>query len=386
MTTWRKVALGELLRRSDEPAIIDPTAEYHEVTIRLWGKGIVSRGKILGSDVVSVRRMVRANQLIMSKIDARNGAIGLVPPELDGAIVSNDFPSFAFHDSGKCDPAFMGWLVRSTPFVEICKAASEGTTNRVRIKEDRFLNQEIALPPLADQKTLVAHFDALAEKVRQIEEHLDAVERAAEHLLAVRFRDCISAAPLRQMAEIAPLIRREQSIELDGSYPELGIRSFGRGTFHKPPLSGSDVGRKRLYRIEPGDLLFSNVFAWEGAIAVAQPKDAGRFGSHRFITCCVNSELTSAEFLRYYFLSDEGMLKIGEASPGGAGRNRTLGLEKLMAIEVPVPPLVTQRAFDLLQSEVVALRTKHAAIREANSALLPATLERVFSTGDAAHA
>jgi type I restriction enzyme S subunit len=62
-----------------------------------------------------------------------------VPIELDGAIVSNDFPSFEFRDLGRCDPAFMGWLVRSAPFVELCRAASEGTTNRVRIKEDRFL-------------------------------------------------------------------------------------------------------------------------------------------------------------------------------------------------------------------------------------------------------
>lgn len=181
------------------------------------------------------------------------------------------------------------------------------------------------------------------------------------------------------MAEVAPLIRREQSIDLNGSYPELGIRSFGKGTFHKPPLSGGDVGTKRLFRIEPDDLLFSNVFAWEGAIAIAQPGDAGRLGSHRFISCVPDCRLTSADFLRYYFLTDEGMLKIGEASPGGAGRNRTLGLEKLMAIEIPMPSLATHISFDRLQADIAALKTKHAAIRAANAALLPATLERVFS-------
>lgn len=77
--------------------------------------------------------------LILCASNARNGAIGLVPPELDGAIVSNDFPSFEFRDPSLCDAAFMGWLVRSAPFVDLCKAASEGTTNRVRIKEERFL-------------------------------------------------------------------------------------------------------------------------------------------------------------------------------------------------------------------------------------------------------
>lgn len=379
MKSWPKVALGQLISRADETAVLDPLEQYHEVTIKLWGKGVLSRGKVLGSDVVSVRRVVRENQLILSKIDARNGAIGLVPPELDGAIVSNDFPSFSFNDLEQCDPAFMGWLVRSTPFVDLCKAASEGTTNRVRIKEDLFLDQQIALPPLAEQQAIVARLDSLTDKTRQLEAHLDAVERDAEHLLALRFRDAIANAPLRTMAEIAPLVRREQHIDLNGSYPELGIRSFGKGTFHKPPLSGGDVGTKRLFSIEPGDLLFSNVFAWEGAIAIAQAEDAGRFGSHRFISCVPDRRLTSADFLRYYFLTDEGMLKIGEASPGGAGRNRTLGLEKLMAIEVPMPALTTQQTFDRLQAEIAALKAKHAAIRKANAALLPATLERVFA-------
>lgn len=73
------------------------------------------------------------------------------------------------------------------------------------------------------------------------------------------------------------------------------------------------------------------------------------------------------------------MLKIGEASPGGAGRNRTLGLEKLMAIEVPVPSLAAQQTFDRLQADVAALKARHAAIRQANAALLPATLERLFA-------
>ena len=379
MTKWPATAVGEVLHRRSEPARIDPDREYHEVTIKLWGRGVVSRGKVRGGEVVSVRNVVRAGQLILSKIDARNGAIGLVPPELDGAIVSNDFPSFEFADSRQLDPAFMGWMVRSRHFVDLCKAASEGTTNRVRIKEDRFLTQQIVLPPLAEQQAVVSRLDTLADKVRQVNDHLDAVERDADRLLAVRFRDAIAGAPVRPMAEVAPLVRREIAIELEGSYPELGIRSFGKGTFHKPPLSGADVGTKRLFSIEPGDLLFSNVFAWEGAIAVAQPEDAGRFGSHRFITCRVDPEVTSPEYLRYYFLTDAGLEMIGEASPGGAGRNRTLGLEKLMAIQVPIPSPATQRTFDVLQTKVAELKARHATIRQANDALIPATLERVFN-------
>jgi type I restriction enzyme S subunit len=374
-----KVALGELLRRSDEAAVLDPAAEYHEVTIKLWGKGVVSRGKVCGSDVVSVRRVVRANQLILSKIDARNGAIGLVPPELDGAIVSNDFPSFEFRDPERCDAAFMGWLVRSAPFVELCKVASEGTTNRVRIKEDRFLDQQIGLPPLSEQQAIVAHLDALAAKSHEVEAHLDAVERDAEHLLALRFRDVIADAPLRPMADVAPLVRREVNIDPEQNYTELGVRSFYKGTFHRRTVMGSDFSWQDLYRIQAGDLVFSNIMAWEQAIAIAKPEDDGCVGNHRMLTCEADAEVAAPGFLWHYFTTEEGFAKIYAASPGTAARNRTITASALLAINVPVPPLAAQQTFNRLQAEVDALKVKHVAIRQANAGLQPATLERVFA-------
>jgi hypothetical protein len=41
-----------------------------------------------------------------------------------------------------------------------------------------------------------------------------------------------------------------------------------------------------------------------------------------------------------------------------------------------------QRTFDALQSKVAALKARHANICQANDALIPATLERVFSGVD----
>jgi type I restriction enzyme S subunit len=379
MKAWPKVALGELLQRTEEAANIDPASEYHEITIRLWGKGVISRGKVRGSDVVSARHTVRKNQLILSKIDARNGAIGLVPPELDGAIVSNDFPSFAFHDIGKCNPAFMGWLVRSAPFVELCKAASEGTTNRVRIKENRFLEQQIPLPPLPEQQAIVAFLDALAEKNRQVEVHLDAVERDAEHLLALRFRSAIADAVMRPMAEVAPVIRRSVEIDIGMRYREVGARSFGKGLFVKPDFNGAEATWQKPVWIKSGDLVFSNIKAWEGAIATANHAHDGCIASHRYITCVPVTALATSAFLVYYLLSEDGLEKISLASPGTADRNRTLSLGNLGKITVPVPPLPTQLTFDHLQAEIAALKAKHTSIRQANAALLPAMLERMFA-------
>lgn len=377
MKAWPIVPLADVLQHRKEFITIDDTQQYKRCRVQLHAKGVLLRDTVSGADIKTKKQQVcRAGEFLVAEIDAKMGGLGLVPAELDGAVVSSHY--FLFEIDESClDARYLDHYCRTERFRKQVEA--QGSTNYAAIRPADVLAYTIPLPPLPEQQALVARLDALAEKTRQVEAHLDAVERDAEHLLALRFRDAIANAPLRPMAEIAPLVRREQSIDLNGSYPELGIRSFGKGTFHKPPLSGGDVGTKRLYRIEPGDLLFSNVFAWEGAIAIAQPEDAGRFGSHRFITCQANPELTTAAFLRYYFLTDEGMLKIGEASPGGAGRNRTLGLEKLMAIEVPMPSLAEQQIFDRLQAEIAALKAKHTAIREANAALLPATLERVFT-------
>jgi type I restriction enzyme, S subunit len=117
----------------------------------------------------------------------------------------------------------------------------------------------------------------------------------------------------------------------------MGIRSFGKGTFLKPVLTGAQLGNKRVYRVRVGDLVFMNVFAWEGAIVVAQADDDERVGSHRFLTHEVNPDLATPEFLCFHFLTPHGLEDIGAASPGSAGRNRTLGIDKLAQIQVPVP-------------------------------------------------
>lgn len=180
------------------------------------------------------------------------------------------------------------------------------------------------------------------------------------------------------MSEVAPLVRHQVEIEADAWYPELGIRFFGKGTFHKEAIKGSEMGSKRIYQIMPGDLLFSNVFSWEGAIAVVKPEDKDRFGSHRFITCVPDTERVTAQFLCWWLLSSEGIADIRAASPGAAGRNKTLGIKKLEAIEVPIPPLKAQQDFGELIKRIQRARTIHQQNAASLEALMPALLDQAF--------
>lgn len=253
----------------------------------------------------------------------------------------------------------------------------QGTAN-MSMKAADIATVKLPLPPLSEQQAIVARIDALTEKIRYVEEHLDAVERDAEHLVALRFRDTTSNAPLLPIYEVAPVVRRPVEIRVDASYREIGARSFGKGLFVKPAFDGATVTWQKPVWVKSGDLVFSNIKAWEGAIAVASDAHDGCIASHRYITCVPDPMRATTGFLAYYLLSEDGLEKVGSASPGTADRNRTLSLGNLAKIHVPVPPLASQQSFDRFHAKITALKTLHTSIRAANSALLPATLERVF--------
>ena len=378
MTEWPNVPLHAILSRAHEWIDLAPDAQYRRVTIRLHGRGVVQRDVVSGGAMAGQKRlMIRSGQLILSKIDARNGAIGIVPADLDGAIVSSDFPTFSV-DRSQVDPTYLGWMCRTRTLVAMCRAASEGTTNRVRLKEDRFLNMRIPLPPLAEQLRIVAHIDAVAARVQAAQRLRQAIEIEQFDFLVGVYRNITTAAPRFRMDRVAPLTRRPVSIDPSTMYHELGVRSFGKGTFHKPAISGADLAAKKVYWLKPGDLVFNIVFAWERAVAVVQQRDDGRIGSHRFLACVPRSGIATAGFLWLHFMTAEGLEQLGEASPGGAGRNRTLGLEALARIEVPIPPYGDQLRVDDLLSRVTALKQTTAGIDTELAALVPAVLESEF--------
>lgn len=380
MKAWPKVPLSELLRPVNEPVAVRQDRKYPNFGIYSFGRGLFAKPPIDGMQTsASTLYRVRAGNFIYSRLFAFEGSYGLVDEAFEGHYVSNEYPSFEI-DRSRLLPGFVKAYFQSPEVWRAIAMGSKGVgSRRIRVQPEKVLEHRIPLPPLAEQQSLVARLDALTEKTRQVESHLDAAERDADHLLALRFRDAIAHAPQQPMSKIAPSVRRNVDIDIAKRYREVGARSFGKGLFIKPDFDGAEATWEKPVWIESGDLVLSNIKAWEGAIAVADESHDGSIASHRYITCIPDPTRVTARFLAYYLLSEDGLERIGLASPGTADRNRTLSLGNLGKIEVPVPPLPTQQAFDHLQSRITALKAKHAALRQGNAALVPATLERVFA-------
>jgi type I restriction enzyme S subunit len=167
------------------------------------------------------------------------------------------------------------------------------------------------------------------------------------------------------VGEVLRLKRRAVLVDPVQEYVEVGVRSFGRGIFHKDPVEGAALGNKRVFEIQPDDLVISNVFAWEGAIAVASDAERGMIGSHRFMTFVPVGDCIDIRWASWFFRSEPGLELIRKASPGSAGRNRTLAIDRLEALEIPLPPIEEQQriAARLDHVEAAADALRERAIR-----------------------
>ena len=131
-------------------------------------------------------------------------------------------------------------------------------------------------------------------------------------------------------------------VDLERYYTQIGIRSHGKGIFHKAPVTGESLGNKRVFWVQSDCLVLNIVFAWEQAVAKTSKNEIGFIASHRFpMFGPVEGEI-DIDFIISFFLRPRGKRLLGLASPGGAGRNRTLGQNDFEKLKVIVPSLPEQ--------------------------------------------
>lgn len=155
----------KLVRRSVN---VQDDVNYKQVTIGMNNSGVRLRGFKEGFAIgVKNQARVHLGDLVFSRIDMRNGAIGFVPEELDGAIVGNDFPVCVIDE--KVSKNYLEWCFKTKDFRQQSEAKSAGATNRRKMKRDNFLNLEVPLPERRIQDSLALKFEKLnleADRIR----------------------------------------------------------------------------------------------------------------------------------------------------------------------------------------------------------------------------
>jgi type I restriction enzyme S subunit len=138
----------------------------------------------------------------------------------------------------------------------------------------------------------------------------------------------------------------------DKEYNEIGIRSHGKGIFHKEGVIGATLGNKRCFWIKKDLLTLNIVFAWERAVAKTSDKEVGMIASHRFPMYEPIVGVLNLDYILTFFLTPRGRHLLELASPGGAGRNKTLGQSDFEKLKIPVPSVKEQIRISNFLSEL----------------------------------
>jgi len=391
----RTVKLGSLLKRRNVTVPISPTSSYQEVTVRLWGKGVVSRGVIPGARIGSDRRFqVKCGELLLSRIDARNGAIGIVPSDLDGAVVTNDFPVFDI-DQSQLDRSFIHWITKSSLFVEECARASEGTTNRVRLKEDRFLNIEIRLPALQEQTRLSERVAELNNKLTDAHRlrvmalsELDALVPSLRDRLFSQLQSDTTVTK-RQLGEVARIRTgyafRSEDYRETGSliFRVSNIRENGDVDLASCVYLDPTLEEKLSeYRLLVGDILMVMVGGSVGKLCMlppAMPPALMNQNMWRFNP--LNPQELSPRYLFHFLHWCNNNLKSGLTSSTHGHLTQTV----YKAYKIPVPSVVSQKQIEgLLDAALDKVRLLKGLQAEGDRevrAILPTLLNNLFLSG-----
>ena len=392
--TWATARLGDVLRTTTREEPVDRSATYRLLGVRLDGKGPFLREEKAGAAISATKlASVQAGGFIYSRLFAWRGAFGVIPPELDGCHVSGEFPTFAAVPE-RLDLNFLRYWFRLPETLRSVEAWCSGSTplTRNRLKEERFLALEVPLPPLAEQRQIVARIKRLAAKVSEAQEISGSAAKASASVVDAELDRVFIALSATSQGTV---------IEDSGGYVTSGPRGWGK--FY------SEHGTRRLVRVEnvndrrvdlsiaarvslplgAGDVERSQIK--KGDVLVTITGAIGRVGvvTGFDLPCHVSQHVAlirppkglCPEYL-YWFLRCP---KLGRSQTEGKTYGATkpgINLTSLWRLAVITPPLAEQRRIvaylDDLQAKVDSLKDVQEKTAAELDALMPSILDKAF--------
>lgn len=149
--------------------------------------------------------------------------------------------------------------------------------------------------------------------------------------------------PLVSLGQVLSLDLDRTPIDPRRTYNMVGVLSFGRGLFHREPVSGSATSYRVFYRLKAEHIVMSQLFGWEGALSMSSEEFAEHYLSPQFPTFLCDSERLDRRFLAWFMKRPLFWQDLGTRAKGMGDRRRTLNPDALFKSQIPLPSLEEQR-------------------------------------------
>lgn len=254
----------------------------------------------------------------------------------------------------------------------------QGTAN-VSLKEHDIAGVEIPLPPLDEQRRIVARIEALAAKIEEVRHLRQQVSSECDALCrSILFGGSGCAPPPTAMGEFVRLRTLDVTVCPDEIYDFAGVYCFGRGVFRGHRKTGMEFAYKRLTRLRSGDFVYPKLMAWEGALGVVPPECEGLVVSSEFPVFEIDHERALPETLDVYFRTPSVWPILAGTSTGTNVRRRRLNPADFLKYKMPLPPMSIQIRLREIRQRVDELKGLQAATAPEFDALLPSILDKAF--------
>lgn len=372
---WPMVRLGDVLNHRKEFIVIDDLQVYRRPRVQLHAKGIVLRDAVPGASIKTKKQqIIREGEFLVAEIDAKAGGFGIVPNELDGAIVSSHY--FVYnHCPHRIENKYLGWYIRTAGFREQVEA--QGSTNYAAIRPYDVLEYKIPLPPLKEQRSITARIEEIAGKVHEANQLRSALQVETTSLPRSLFWSDQSGKTIK-LSDFASLRKPDVEVSPVEDYHFAGVYSFGRGVFPSVSKTGSEFSYKRLTRLRARNFVYPKLMAWEGALGIVPPACDGLVVSTEFPVFEIDESIILPEVIDTYFRSPDVWPHLSGQSGGTNVRRRRLNPKDFLNLEMPWPSWATQNAVRDCVERLGHISKLQAETASELDAMMPAILDKAF--------
>lgn len=379
VSSYPIIELGSVIEQRKGSITISDDKEYKRCRVQISGNGVILRDLILGKEIkVKKQQLCKKNDFLVASIDAKVGGFGIVPQDLEDAIVSGHYFLFEI-DTAILLPEFLGIIVKTNSFQEQVK--STGSTNYAAIRPYHVLGYKIPLPPLVQQEKIVKNY---YEKIKESEklnlqandlgnnierylfdelgiEKTKAQSKKDRGLQLVNFSE-VQEWGIDKLSSKSNKSSSKYSLISINSFPTISINLFrGKSPKYKSGTSAFILNQK-CNRWNNIDLSFvktvdedwiksisNNFLTKEGDVLINSTGD-GTIGRASFITkefegllydshillLRLNPLLINAELFVEIFNSEYGQNQVNDIKSAQATKQTELGISNLSRIKFPL--------------------------------------------------
>ncbi len=389
MSAWPKVSLGELIRLERRPVHVEADKDYEEIGIYCFGRGIFRKRPRSGLEVGDKDLfLLKEGDFILQVTFAWEGAIAIVSAAEDGLYGSTRYPTFRV-DESRCEPRFLLHYFKTHEGLEQIIRISPGSAGRNRVLSiKRIPEVMIPLPPLAEQRRVVARIEELAA---QIHEARTLRQQATEEADALLSHSAQQVFPNDSAGIVGDRVSFQTGYAFKSEwFSESGVRlarnaNVGHGvldwsdTARIPEAQRSEFSRFELAEADILIALDRPIISTGIKVARVRKGDLPCLLLQRVARAQFKDDSVLPDFFFRWLCSPRFVQAIDPGRSNGVPHISHKDIEK---IPFAVPPLPDQRRIvaelDALQAEVDALKRHQAETAAELDALLPALLDRAF--------